>query len=148
MEATLEVEVTVEHRLVVICWIANETLCVLGGPGGTRRYQKDCYDWRITMGEGPGLPYFFDPAKALEAMRGGVQVQLEWRAYEELVLSGGDHFSGFAYSNEFNAELLNKAAPKALRPYSDQDLAKVRRMRLDGEDPTSLDIPSTRKARA
>ncbi len=93
--ATTTVEVEVEHRLVVICWIARETFCVLGAPGGVRRYQKDRYDWRVTMG-GPLLEYFFDPNLALEALREGKQIQLEWRAYEEIMTSAGDHQSGFS----------------------------------------------------
>ena len=157
---TATVEVEVEHRLVVCCWwnAESEKICTMIGHGGIRRYTKDNYDARLVLGREP-LEYFHAPAMAFHAMQANSMkiIQLEWRAYEEMMRRLDAADSGFGYINYFDVDLIKELCPKALKPFpvtpdgsahwqigllwdegkdpSDQDLTKVKSPRVPGRKP-------------
>lgn len=136
---TASVEVEVEHRLVVVCWTDRDSIKVLTSHDGIRRYQKDLYDPRSEGADGP-LEYHFDPAAALDAMREGKRIQMEWRAYEDLVRSVSEHRTGFGYDDLFDSDLVAEVVPLAFEPYTEYRRRQAEALRMGGEDPTCLDV--------
>lgn len=140
--STATVEVEVEHRLVVICWMTTDTIHTFIAHGGIRRYQLNNIDSRLLLGGAPMPPYFYSPSLAYDWManhqgREPIQsVQLEWRAYEEMMRLCGE--VSFGYVDYFDRALVRKAFPRALDPFDHQP--QVSHMRATGQDPTDLDL--------